>query len=189
MSMKVGVSGLVYAKVLTDTEEGTTYGAIKAIPGTVSIENKTGSSIDNFFADNGAYENTTSLGEITVDLEIADPSPEVIADILGHKIVAGVMDFNVNDVPADVAIGFVGLKANGANRLVWLRKGKFKESDDTYKTKGSKSEPQSQKLSGSFVALKSNGSWKKTADSDAVGVLPATIANWFKVETLDVTIG
>lgn len=186
--MNVGVSGFVYTKVLTDDATGTTHGPIKPIKGLVTIDNKTGSSIDTFFADNGPYEVSTALGEINVDFELADPSPEDLADMLGHKITDGVLEYNVNDTPPDLAIGFVGLKSNGKNRLVWLRKGKLKEPDDNYKTKGSKSEPQSRKLSGSFVPLLSNGSWKKTVDTDTTGVLPATITDWFKVSNLDVTI-
>lgn len=188
MSMKVGVSGVVFAKVLTDELTGTTYGPIKPIPGAVSIENKTASSTDTFYADNGPYEITSALGEITLDMEMADPSPEIIAELLGHKITAGVVVHGGNDMPIDIAIGFVGLKANSKKRLVWLLKGKFQEPDDIYKTKGSKSEPQSQKLTGKFALLKSNGNWKKTVDEDTEGVLPATITDWFKLPTIDVTI-
>lgn len=188
MSMKVGVSGVVYAKVLSDDATGTKYGPIKPIPGAVSIDNKTASSIDTFYADNGPYEVAGSLGEITLDMEMADPTPETIADLLGHTVTAGVVDFSGDDIAPDVAIGFVGLKGNGKKRLVWLRKGQFQEPDDNYKTKGSKSDPQSQKLTGKFVLLKSNRKWKKTVDEDAVGVLPATLTSWFTVDAINVTM-
>ena len=184
MSMKTGVSGFVYAKVLTDTVTATTYGPIVPVPGLVSVDNKTASSTNTFYADNGPYEVSAALGEITDDVEMADPSNIVIADLLGHTIVAGVMAYKGDDTPAVVAIGFIGLKANGKKRLVWLTKGSFQEPDDSYKTKADKTDPQSQKLSGKFVLRTSDKQWKKVCDEDDPGTLPATIASWFTLPTI-----
>ena len=184
MSMKTGVSGFVYAKVLTDTVTATTYGPIVPVPGLVSVDNKTASSTNTFYADNGPYEVSSALGEITVDVEMADPTNIVIADLLGHTITAGVMDFKGSDTPAVVAIGFAGLKENGKRKLVWLTKGSFQEPDDSYKTKADKSDPQSIKLSGKFVLRTSDGKWKKVCDEDDPGTLPATIISWFTLPTI-----
>lgn len=187
MAMKNGVSKFGYAKILKDDVTGTTYGPITFVPGLVSVENKTASSTDTFYADNGPYDVSTALGEISIDAELADPSLAVIADLLGHKITAGVMEFAGTDTPAQVAICFMGARTNGKSRLVWLFKGSFQEPDDTYKTKGAKSDPQSQKLSGKFMNRVSDGKWKKVADEDGVGVAPTIMDTWFTLPTIVVT--
>ena len=184
MAMKDGVSGLVYAKLLTDTTTATTYGPITPIPGLASISNKTASDIAIFYADNGPYESSSSMGEITVEAELADPTNVIIADILGHTITAGVMEFKSTDVPAVIAIGFVGQKTNGKKRLVWLTKGSFAEPDDDYKSKADKSDPQAIKLSGKFLLRNSDKMWKKVCDEDDAATLPATVSAWFTLPTI-----
>jgi len=186
MTVKIGVSGFVYAKLLTDTTTATTYGPIVPVPGLVSVDNKTASTTNTFYADNGPYAVSTALGEITVEVEMADPTNTVIADLLGHKITAGIMDFGGNDTPAVVAIGFAGLLQSGKRKLIWLTKGSFQEPDDNYKTKADKTDPQGIKLIGKFMLRTSDGKWKRVCDEEDPATLPATIENWFKSSTIAV---
>ena len=166
---KIGVSGFRYALQTADTTSALTYGSPVLVPGVVAIDVKTGKDQTTLFADNGPFDSASALGEITVDLELADLSLEVYAALLGHTVTAGVMTSHANDVAPYVAIGFEGLKANGKKRWVWLLKGQFAEPDDTFKSKGETVEFQTQKLTGTFVVTAKNGNWKKTTDEDATG--------------------
>lgn len=177
---KIGLSNLHYALITKDDSAGVTYGVPKKIPGVISADIKTGSDTATLFADNGPAETASSLGEITVDIETKDLPLEVHAELLGHKITAGVMKSNADDVAPDVAIMFESLKSNGKKRFVKLLKGKFQEPDDTNKTKEDKISFQTQKISGKFVIREFDGDWKRTTDEDATGYLPATGTDWYK---------
>lgn len=175
---KVGVSGLRYALQTADTSSTLTYGTPVLIPLVAAVDVKTGKDTATLFADNGPAESSSALGEITVDIEIADLSLEVYAALLGHSVTAGVMTSHANDSAPYVALGWEGLKANGKKRWVWLLKGQFSEPDDTYKTKTDKVEFQTAKLSGKFVITAKNGQWKQTTDEDATGYVAASGATF-----------
>lgn len=174
---KVGVSGLRYA---LQTADGATltYATPVLMPLVAAVDIKTGKDTATLFADNGPAESSSALGEITVDIEIADLSLEVYAALLGHTITAGVMKSAANDSAPYVALGWEGLKSNGKKRWVWLLKGQFSEPDDTYKTKTDKVEFQSAKLSGKFVITEKNSQWKQMTDEDATGYVAASGATF-----------
>jgi phi13 family phage major tail protein len=176
---KIGLSNFYYALNIKDDSTGATYSAPEKVAGIISADIKTGSDTATLFADNGPAETASSLGEITVDIELKDIPLETQAILLGHKITAGVMESNADDVAPDVAIMFESLKSNGKRRFVKLLKGKFQEPDDTNKTKEDKISFQTQKISGKFVIREFDGAWKRTTDEDATGYLPATGVAWY----------
>lgn len=176
---KIGLANLYYAKVTKDDNTGVTYEVPAKIAGVITVDIKTGSDTATLFADNGPAETATALGEIGVDIEVKDLPLDVQAALLGHTIAAGIMVSNADDVAPDVAIMFEALKSNGKKRFVKLLKGKFAEPDDVNKTKGDKIDFQTQKISAKFVIREYDGNWKKTADEDAEGYLPATGAAWY----------
>lgn len=176
---KIGLSNFYYAVNLTDAVAGATYDVPKKIPGLISADIKAGSTTSTLFADNGPAEVASALGDITVDIELKDLPLEVQSALLGHKIVAGVMVNNANDVAPYVAVMFESLKSNGKKRFVKLLKGVFSEPDDTNKTKEDKVSFQTQKISGKFIIRDFDGDWKKTTDEDAEGYVPATGTNWY----------
>ena len=175
---KIGVSGFRYAPITADTVSALTYGTVVLVPGVTSIDIKTGKDTSTLYADNGPYDSASALGEITVDIELADLSLEVYAALLGHTVTSGVMVSAANDVAPYVAIGFEALKANGKKRWVWLMKGQFAEPDDTFKSKQDKVEFQTAKLTGAFVVTAHDGTWKKTTDEDATGYVASSGATF-----------
>ena len=185
---KIGVSQFHYAKNTKDDTTGVTYDVLVAVKKLKEISIKTASDTATDYADNGPSDVASSLGEITVEISLSDLSLEDQAALLGHTITAGVMTYNADDTAPYVAIGFVGLKSNGKKRYVWLLKGQFQEPDDTYKTKGDKIEFQPQSITGKFVIRDFDGDWKKMADEDATGYLPATGTGWFETATIQATV-
>lgn len=186
---KVGVSDFHYAKLIKDDTTGVTYDVIKAVPGLTEVSIKAASDTATLFADNGPFESSTALGEITVDISLADIPLDVAADLLGHTINAGVMTCAANDTAPNVAIGFVGLKSNGKKRYAWMLKGTFGIPDDNYQTKADKINFQAQTISGKFVIRAYDKKWKLVADEDATDYLPTTGTNWFTPATIQATVG
>lgn len=176
---KVGLSNFYYAINTADTSSAVTYSAPVKIAGLISADIKTGADTATLYADNGPAEVASSLGEITVDIELKDLSLEAQAALLGHTITAGVMVNDTDDTAPYVCIMFESLKSNGKKRFVKLLKGKFSEPDDTNKTKEDKISFQTQKISGKFVAREYDGLWKRTTDEDATGYVAGTGAAWY----------
>ena len=75
---KVGIQGFRYALQTADTVAALTYSEPVLVPGVVSVDIKTGKDTATLFADDGPYETASALGEITVDIELADLPLDVL---------------------------------------------------------------------------------------------------------------
>lgn len=179
---RVGVQNLHYYKMLTDTTSGATYDAGVVVPGLVHIDVEPATANATLYADDGPYEAATSLGQITVTVELADLPKSVQADLLGHSIDASTDELvsKSTDVAPYVGIAFESEKANGQMRYVKLAKGKFAPPADNYQTKGESVEFQTATITGIFVVRQFDKVWKQSIDSDDTGSnVSATIAAWY----------
>lgn len=182
---KIGISNLHYAVMSTEETSSSpaSYGTVTAVPGTVSANITPSSNKATLYADNGPYETASSLGEITLALDLADLDPTVQADLLGHTLGAqgsateGQLDYKASDVAPYCAVMFEYLLGNGKKRCVKLYKGKFSEPADEGTTKGENVEFQTSSIEATFVQLKNNGLWKSTKDFDA----DASTAAWYSM--------
>lgn len=177
----IGLRDVHYA-LLTKDETGVggiTYAAPVPIIGAITADINPNSSNETLFADDGPMETASALGQITLDLNVADLPLDVQAVLLGHTISAGVMVRKASDVPPWVAIGFKSLKSNGSYRWVWLVKGKFSVPEQKGATKADKVAFQTPTIKGNFVKRDGDDVWQKTADEDATGYLATTGDGWF----------
>lgn len=182
MSMKVGVQKLHYALNTKDDATGVTYSASVALEKVGSVDIKPNSSTATYYADDGAAETATGLGDVTVTVDLKDLPLEAQAALLGHTLgTDGIMIKKATDVAPYIALGFYGTKANGEKRYKWLLKGKASIPEDNYKSKSDKVELQSQKIEFKFIKRDYDDAWDKTADSEATGFLPQTGTDWFDV--------
>lgn len=175
----IGLKNLVYSKLTKDDEVGVTYSEVKKIAPAINARISPKTEISNLYADDGAVETVTSLGEIEVELEISDLPIDIQADLQGHTVNAGVIIKKSTDTAPYVAIGFKSEKANGSYRYKWLYKGKFSLFEEEFKTKEDKVEFQTPKLKATFVKRLFDDAWEATADEDAVDFNPLTATNWF----------
>jgi len=175
----IGLNNLHYA-LLTSDEVGTiTYSAPVAIPGVITADINPNASNETLFADDGPMETASTLGQITLDLTVADLPLEVQGVLLGHAIVGGVLLRKSSDVPPWVAIGFQSLKSNGKYRFVWLVKGKFAAPEQKGATKSDKLAFQTPSIKGNFVKRDGDDLWQKTTDEDAADYVASMGTAWF----------
>lgn len=176
---KIGVSKLYYAKQTTEetASAAAVYATPVAVPGLVSINVAPSANKATLYADNGPYETASTLGEITVSLDLADLPLSVQADLLGHTLdsTTNQLDSKSSDVAPYVALLFEFLMGNGKKRCVKLYKGKFAEPTDEGQTKGESVEFRTNAIEASFVQLKNNSMWKSTKDFDA----DASTDSWY----------
>lgn len=176
----IGLRDVYYAKLQTDPVGGTaTYDTPVRIVGAISANVNPNSSSASLFADDGPQDTAATLGEISLELNMADLPLATQAELLGHTIEDGVLKKRGGDVPPWVAVGFRTLKSNGSYRYYWLNKGKFATPEEDLKTKGDSIEFQTPTITGSFVKRDSDDEWQRQADSDDTESATA-ITNWFK---------
>lgn len=178
----IGLRNLVYAKMLTDPPYGqgqATYETPKLIAGAISVNINANASTETLFADDGPFETATTIGQIEVELNVADLPLEIQAELLGHTYENGVLIRRAGDVPPWVAIGFKSLKSNGKYRYTWLAKGKFGIPEQNNQTKGDSIEFQTPTIVGSFVKRECDDEWERHIDEDDENFTPEMALNWF----------
>lgn len=180
--LKIGMRDLYYAKLTKDDATGVTYETPTLIAGAISAKVSAKTDSVTLYADDGAFETASSLGEITVELELADLPLSVQADLLGHTLTNGVLEAKATDEAPYVAIGFRALKSNGKYRYYWLLKGRFEIPDDESQTKEDKVKFQTAKIKGTFVSRVYDGKWKLVGDEDETGF---TATDWFTVTKIN----
>lgn len=190
MATRIGVSNFHYA-IMTTEDTLTTppaYDAVKSAPGIMSININPNASVDTLFADDGPFETATTIGQVEVEVQKNNLSTENKADLLGKTIdTKGGLISSSTDIPPWVAIGFRSLKSNGKYRYCWLYKGKFQDPEDNNETKGDSINWQSDTITGNFVRLvyeqtykgRTIAPYKYEMDEDDEDIDTATITGWF----------
>lgn len=179
---KIGLKDLHYAKLLTDPTGGpATYDTPVKIAGAVTATITPNVNSDTFYADDGPMDTVTALGEVEVSIGVGDLPLEVEAALLGQTVDAttGTITKKSTDVAPYVAIGFKSLKSNGKYRYVWLVKGKFREMEENFETKGETVNFQPASIVGAFVRREADSAWKHVTDEDAVAANTTTMTKWF----------
>lgn len=178
----VGLRNVVFCRITADTAaEGetagsTTYGDVKKLAGAMSAEISNNSGDANIqYGDDGEMDALYPDPEIVLSLELADLPPDKAAELLGATIdEKGVMIAKAEDVPPYIAMGFISAKANGADRYIWLYKGRAKYKGESYATKKGKDiTRQSGKLDITFIKRLSDGAWQAKVDSDTAAFASA----------------
>lgn len=181
--VQIGLSGLHYA-ILTKDDVGDTealYETPVPIPGAISANVNPNSSEETLFADDGPYESATTLGSISVELNVADLPLETQGILFGHTITEdGVLIRKSADTPPWVGIGFRSLKSNGKYRYTWLAKGKFTLSEQATETRGDSISYQTPTATGAFVKRECDDEWERHIDEDSTGYTATQGTNWFK---------
>lgn len=177
--MKQSLRNLHYAIQTQDDEQGVAYEAPVRIVGAISGKITPASESETEYADDGAFDVAYSLGDISVEFDVADLPLKHQAALLGHQYKNGVMIKNADDQPPYVAIGFMSKLSETAIEFVWLLKGKFALIEDEYATATNKPEFRKPKLNGTFVKRIYDGDWEHRANSGDEGFDASVAEGWF----------
>lgn len=175
----VGLRNLYYALLTADAVGNITYAPPVRIVGAIQASITPNASSDTLFADDGPMEVASVLGKIDMEANASDFPAAAQVALLGHSMVAGVLTRKAGDVAPWVAIGFQAPKSNGADRFVWLAKGKFMVPDMKHETKNDKVNFQTPTLKGSFTRRDGDDVWIKQVDTDDADYMASTGTNWF----------
>lgn len=175
----IGLDNFYYALLNYDTTAGVSYQTPVALKGAISVSYNPNSEVATLFADDGPYDTAESIGEIELEVGIADISQEDYAAIMGHTVTGGVMDVAASDQPVDVAFGFRAKRSNGGFSYYWFLKGKFAKPSMDHETKADKLAYQTPKMTGKFVQRVYDSLVEKTTRTDATDYTAAIGTAWF----------
>lgn len=174
----VGFDQLYYA-IMTD-EDTETYGTPKRLDGAISLSTSPTTNSETLYADDGAYDSVSSMGDVDVELGVAELPVEDYSALLGHSIDSnGGVDAKVTDQAPYVALGYRRRLANGKYRYVWLYKGRFRLSDEDAETKGDTPSYQTPTLNATFISRQTDGRWRYYVNDGDAGVTTAFINSFF----------
>lgn len=187
-SVPIGLTNLVYAIMTADeppTAPGandgyTEYDSSVRILGAITANFSPNASNDTLFADDGPYDTASTLGAMSLELNVADLPAEQRAELLGATYANGILIHTANDIPPYVAVGMSVKKSNGYDRYIWYLKGKFSAPDDNNQTKADSINWNTPTITGNFLKRDSDDQWKVQADTDDPNVPKATLDAWFE---------
>ena len=135
---RIGVRGLVFAKLLTDASAGATYDTnLIEVPGLIEVA-LTATITDEALGadDNPVWDLYNALDSLDAAVTLGALGTDTEAFLLGRTIDAnGVLLTKSTDAAPWVAMGFKTLRTDGSYDYIWLYKGKFKTGDDTSRSK------------------------------------------------------
>lgn len=175
----IGLDQFYYALLTSDTTAGVTYQTPVPLRGAIKVSYNPNSKVETLFADDGAYDTAETMGEIDLDVDIADISQEDYATLAGHTIVGGVLNELTTDQPVDCAFGFRAKRSNGGYSYYWFLKGKFNKPKTDFQTKADKINWQTPTMSWKGVARIFDGRFKSSTRDDATDYTSAIGTAWF----------
>lgn len=196
-SVAIGLSNLHYAILTVDRAPRTNgsddagevaYEAPIRLTGAITANFSPNASNDTLFADDGPYDTASTLGAMSLELNVADIPPSHRATLLGstYDTNTGLVVDSSEDIPPYVAVGCSVKKSNGYDRLIWYLKGKFSAPDDNNQTKSDSINWNTPTITGNFLKRDYDNNWRFSVDTDDDGYTGSTtdFTNWFKASTL-----
>lgn len=182
----IGLTNLVFAKLLTDvapdgaTPGSVTYDEPERLLGAITANFSPNASNDTLFADDGPYETASTLGAMSLELNVADIPANQRAMILGATYTdKGELISTSEDIPPYVAVGMSVMKSNGGKRLIWYPKGKFTAPDDNNQTKADSINWNTPTITGNFLKRDCDNMWRIAIDTDDATADQTVIDTWF----------
>lgn len=186
-SVPIGLTNLVYAIMTADVPPTTVggadgyaeYDAAVRIIGAITANFSPNASNDTLFADDGPFETASTLGAMTLELNVADLPAANRAELLGATYANGVLSHSADDIPPYVAVGMSVKKSNGASRYIWYLKGKFTIPDDNNQTKADSINWNTPTITGNFLKRDADNLFKIQIDTDDTSVSTETKNTFF----------
>jgi phi13 family phage major tail protein len=159
LGIQIGLKDLHVALLIKDDGEGVEYNPPLKLSKVMGAKMSVKRNTETLYADDGPVETISVLGEIEVEIELANLSVKEQALLLGHNVENGVLIRNAKDHAPYVAMGFRSLKSTGKYKYVWLYKGKFEIPDEEYQTKEDKPKFQTAKMKATFIRREFDDNW------------------------------
>ena len=105
MPQRQSPRNLHYAILKSDTAAAVSYEQPQPLVGAISAKISPASNQEKLWADDGVFDIANSLGDISLEIELATLPIRAQAVLLGHRYANGVMTMTDTDEPPYLAIG------------------------------------------------------------------------------------
>jgi phi13 family phage major tail protein len=181
----VGLKDLYIAEVTEDSLDAYTAGTPAYFAPAVTATSEAAVNRKTQYADDQAFEASSSEGETKVTLEVTNIPLSILASITGRVFDSATKQLWDNGgTPPYYALGFKSKKSNGSYRYFWYQKGRFDMPSDDMASQSDTPDPKTTKIV--FTALKTvhqfdlgsvdDGVKRVIIDEDVSG---ASVATWF----------
>lgn len=179
IAVPVGLQNICYAKLIKDDATGVEYATPKMLLPAITATITPTVNAATLHGNDGPIVTANALGEITVEIGVADIPLATQADLLGSTINAdGLLIDNSDDQAPEVALGYRRSMSDGTFRYTWLLKGKFQLPTEEAQTKQGEPTFQTPTITGVFLKRLYDGNWRFRADSSDPASA-ALVAAWF----------
>lgn len=159
-----GVEGLVYAPVITDTDESFITGTVKSLAGVAEISKATDSTNEAHYYDNLPAVVVSSTGSDEVTITASAIPLETLADITGQAYDGATgMFIEQERTPGYFAIGYQTKTTSGDIMYVWRLKGTFNIPDQTNQTENDGTDANGQEIV--YTGISTTHKFTKTGKS------------------------
>lgn len=176
---RINVKNLVYTLVLSDTEEGTTYGDVRKIGPAMQVQLTPSLSSGVLFGDGVQQENIAKLNGIAMVLDANKIKIEDRADMLGHKYENGVLIEAAGDEAPYIAVGYIVDETNQCKEYVWLLKGRAQPFNSSVQQSTDNLNFSTDSITINFIPRDSDGQLRYFADSANESLTADQISKWF----------
>lgn len=177
---RMNVRNLVYAPVLSDTEEKTEYGQVKKFASARQIQIAPTIAQGDLYGDGVKEKSMSKITGYDVQVDVNKVPLEVRADILGHEIDDnGLLWIGENDQPKEIALGYEVEQTGETSELVWLLKGTAQPFGNTVQQTETNINYSTDSLKITFVKRRSDGQFQALGDTAYEGLLEATAKTFF----------
>ncbi|MCM1467499.1 MAG: hypothetical protein NC086_05075 [Alistipes sp.] len=178
-SYRINIKNPVYCEVISDTEEGTTYGPVISLGQAQEIQ-ITSSMASGMLHGNGALVDSTSLMTgLAVSMKVTKLNVEVVADIYGYEVTDGVVQIPAGTVPKEIALGYEVEQTDGKSEYIWLLKGKPKPTNSTVQQSETSINYSTDTIEIDFVKRISDNMLKYYADASNPEFSKEQAKTWF----------
>ncbi len=179
ISVPVGLQDIYYAILINDSKTGVTYSTPKPMLPAIQANITPSVNSATLFGNDGPIITANALGEIQVEIGVADIPFTTQSEVLGSTLTAeGLLIDNADDQAPELALGFRRSMSDGNFRYTWLLKGKFQLPTEEAQTKQGTPTFQTPTMIGTFLKRIYDGHWRFRADSNNLDAADL-IANWF----------
>lgn len=178
-SYRINITNPVYCEVLSDAEEGTTYGTVKSMGEAQEIQITPSAASGQLFGNGAVVDSTSLMTGLAVSFKVTKLNVEVVADIYKYEVTDGVVQVPAGVVPKEIALGYEVPQTDGKSEYTWLLKGKPKPLNSTVQQSESSVNYSTDTIEIDFVKRKSDNMLRYYADASNPEFTEEQAKAWF----------
>ena len=179
IAYKINIKNPVYAEVLTDGKEGTTYGEVKSMGEAQQAQVTASVSSGQLYGNGALVDSSSVMTGISLALTTTKIPIEVQADIYNYKVDNGVVQVQAGAKAKYIAVGYEVEQTDGNSEYIWLLKGRPQPLNSDVKQSEGNITYSTDTITIDFVKRASDGMLKYFADGANPELTKAQAAAWF----------